>query len=292
MMTLPDGVGWTSLITTYARAQESRRPDRVFEDPFAQRFVEAATQHAVSPGDELPRIGPARDDGSSPMWTGIGTYFACRSPFYDAVVTTGVAEGVRQVVILAAGLDARALRLELPAGTEVYELDTAAVLDFKSAVLGTDGDRAWRHPVEVDLRTDWVTPLRGNGFDPEQPTVWLIEGLLMYLSAAQADRLVDEVAELSAPGSRIALEYFTRTPRPSDFHARDAQEQGAAEMLTQLFAGGPDTAPGKWLADKGWRTEPTDLLAELGRLGREVPSLFADQDPDDPVNIWLASGSR
>lgn len=184
------------------------------------------------------------------------------------------------------------MRLDLPAGTQVYELDTAAVLGFKSAVLGADGERPWRRPVEVDLRTEWTKPLRDNGFHPDRPTVWLIEGLLMYLTPEQANRVVDIVGELSAPGSRIALEYFTRTPRPSDFPVVDDEEQKMVVMLTQLFSGGPSVPPREWLTGKGWRADATDIIAELGRLGREVPSILADQDPDDAVNVWLASGSR
>ncbi|WP_203589823.1 class I SAM-dependent methyltransferase [Streptomyces sp. SID13031] len=69
------------------------------------------------------------------LWTGLYAYFAGRTPFYDWYFETAAAEGCRQLVLVGAGLDARAWRLPLPTGAVVYELDSAQVHNFKSEVL-------------------------------------------------------------------------------------------------------------------------------------------------------------
>ncbi|WP_433556134.1 class I SAM-dependent methyltransferase [Pseudonocardia xinjiangensis] len=108
--TIPAGVGWTALMTAYARAQETRRADRLFEDPYAVNYIAALTSGTVPGRDTLPRVGPARDDGSSALWSLLTAYFAGRTPFFDNQVRAGVAAGAVQVCILAAGLDSRAQR--------------------------------------------------------------------------------------------------------------------------------------------------------------------------------------
>lgn len=110
-------------------------------------------------------------------------YQAVRTHYFDRYFADAVAAGIRQVVILAAGLDLRAYRLDWPAGTTIYEIDQPEVLEYKSATLGRSGvsASAERREVPADLRQDWPAALRGAGFDPEQPTAWLVEGLLMYL---------------------------------------------------------------------------------------------------------------
>lgn len=84
---------------------------------------------------------------------------------------------------MAAGLDARAYRLSWPAGTVVYEVDQPEVIAFKSDALARIGAEptAERRAVGIDLRDDWSTALRDNGFDAAAPTAWIAEGLLPYL---------------------------------------------------------------------------------------------------------------
>jgi methyltransferase (TIGR00027 family) len=283
----PTGVGWTSLITTYARAQESRRPDRLFDDPWAADFIAAATTTAKA-SKRLPRVGPARDDDSSALWEMFCAYFAGRTPFYDQQLLAGVDAGASQVVLLAAGLDMRASRLELPASTTVFEVDSEPVLRFKQHVLGHP--EPGRIPVVADLRKDWVTPLRAAGFQPGIGTVWIAEGLLMYLDVAQCDRLLDTVVALSGPGSRFATEYFTRNPRHDDVEISDDGDLEAAEMVLSLFSTGPQAAPERWLTAHGLQPDRTDIATELQRLGRPVPAMFDPHRPDT-VGLWLTAGT-
>ena len=115
---------------------------------------------------------------------------------------------MRQIVILAAGLDSRAYRLAWPDGTVVFELDQPQVLEFKHEVLAARGDAptAERREIAVDLRDDWPQALRDSGFDPSKPSAWLAEGLLVYLPATAQHQLFAGIDSLAAPGSHVAVE--------------------------------------------------------------------------------------
>lgn len=133
---------------------------------------------------------------------------------------------MKQVVILAAGLDSRAFRLQWPIGTTIFELDRPQVLDFKNAVLADYHirPRAQRRSVAVDLRDEWQIALCNNGFDANRPSAWIAEGLLVYLSAEAQQRLFIGIDTLAGPVAtllssnstgplRIRSEARTRTRR-------------------------------------------------------------------------------
>jgi methyltransferase (TIGR00027 family) len=121
--------------------------------------------------------------------------------------------GIRQVVVLASGLDTRPYRLCWPPGTTVYEIDRAQVLDFKSELLrglGAELD-ANRCAVGIDLRQDWLAALRRVGFDTAQPAIWIVEQLLVgYLPPGVQNRLLRDVTAVSAAGSRFAAMWRRR----------------------------------------------------------------------------------
>lgn len=243
-------VGKTAVGVAGLRALESGRPDRLFEDPYAGAFFHAG--RAIFEGQERDRR--------------LGMVFAqqvaVRTRFFDDFV-----EGGTQTVLLAAGLDARAFRLDWPDGARVFEVDLPDVLAFKESVLSEQGarPRCERTAVPVDLRDDWTAALGKAGFDPGRPTVWLAEGLLVYLSRDEAERLLTDVTGLSAPGSRISFE-----------HRPDGEQDGLLELarksgaeVTALWRGGLGGDAPKWLAAHGWRPE-TVTVAELSvRYGRE-----------------------
>ncbi|MCY1141439.1 SAM-dependent methyltransferase [Actinoplanes sp. Pm04-4] len=288
----PDGVETTALITAYARAQETRRPDRLFTDSKAAAFVEAAAGAAITGSGRLPRLGPARDDGSSALWTSLGTYFTVRTPFYDNALIAAAAAGCRQAVILGAGMDARAYRFTLGPSMTIFEIDTAPVLQFKQAVLDATGDppSTRRVGVAADLRDDWASALQACGFMATAPTVWLAEGLLIYLNAQQADELLTTITAQSAPGSRFAGEYLNRPPRMSDVALDDPGDIAVARVFVNAANTGPVDDPEPWLHRHEWTGKGRNFLTEITSHSRPVPQLF-DPAKSDPLTLWLVSAA-
>lgn len=279
---LPEGVGLTALFAAYARAQETRRTDRLFADPLAEEFVVRALG-VNAEGRSLPRLGPAREDDSSHLWNGLYSLFSARTGFYDSYLLDRVTADCRQIVLLGAGLDTRAFRLSLPVDTVVYEVDTPGVLTFKDKVLADVGAEAAirRVPVETDLRDDWPRELLAAGFAPKTPTTWLAEGLLMYFQPAETDRFLDEIGKLSAPGSSLAGEYLTRRTRLTDIPISDDSDRAVATVFVSSDQGGPELwPPSEWLRAHGWTGDGPDLVDELNIAGRPVPELFNPHKPD------------
>lgn len=290
---IPAGVGWTALLTAYGRAQESRDEEGLLSDPFASMFIDAVSGGGTAGSDDLPRLGPAVDDGSSTLWNAFRFYFNQRTPFYDQCILEAVKDGCEQVVLLAAGLDSRAFRLGLAENVTVFELDQAAVLNFKEAVLARHGasPTCQRIPLAADLRADWPQALRAARFDASLRTMWVAEGLLMYLSRSDADQLLARIRALSAPGSRFATEYFSRAWQDADVanDTLDDQDWAAWNAVRGEFLYGPvDDSPADWLAGNGWTPGEVTTLAALGNSNnRPVPPEFAR--PGAP-QVWLLEG--
>ncbi|GHF34280.1 putative S-adenosyl-L-methionine-dependent methyltransferase [Amycolatopsis bartoniae] len=286
----PEGVRATALLTAYARAQESARPDRLFDDPWARLFVREATAFT---GEGLPRMGMARDENISPLWHAFSSYFAARTPFYDERLRRAVEAGARQVVLLGASMDTRAYRLGLPGGTTVFEVDSGSVLEFKNGVLTRHGARATcrRVPVPVDVRDAWDGPLVEAGFRRDEPVVWLAEGLLMYFTAQESDRLLARVTACSGERALLLTEYPARMVDEATMTARatDEAERISAMMMANVVHSGPGGEPAEWLARHGWAGEVTDIAAQLRRWGRDVPDVFADAP--DRVPVWLMAAT-
>ena len=255
-------VGTTATLAATARALANRAG--LIHDPFAEPLVSAVGLDFFSKvaSGELA-LSDLGDDNGMALLTDL---FAVRTRFFDAFVTDACRAGIRQVVILASGLDTRPYRLWWPAGTTVYEIDQPQVIDFKTQTLrGMDaGLAAHRRAVGIDLRQDWPEALRRIGFDPREPTAWIAEGLLVgFLAPAAQDRLLDDVTALSAPGSRAAADYF-----PEGQPLVLSQEHELAKRWRRFGYRG-DTAQltypdehhdaAESLAALGWRTVVTEL---------------------------------
>ncbi|HWD02249.1 MAG TPA: SAM-dependent methyltransferase [Amycolatopsis sp.] len=243
-------VGRTAVGVAALRALESSRADRLFEDHWAGAFYLA---------------GRAALGNENRLEGGLGEVFAqqvaVRTRFFDDYV-----RGAHQVVLLAAGLDARAYRLDWPEDARLYELDLPDVLRFKDEVL----DRHHAEPkcerigVPADLRADWGSRLVAAGFDPQRPTTWLAEGLMVYLEHDEAARLLEEVTRLSAPGSRVSFEH--RPDGESDGLLQRARRVGGP--VIELWRGGLGTDAPRWLTAHGWQPRTftvNDLAATYGR---------------------------
>ena len=254
-------VGATAVVVADIRAIESERPDRLFSDPLAASFVRAAGLADLSPEKAAPRERP-----SSLM-----TWVTTRTRFLDDVVLDACAAGCRQVVILGAGLDARAFRLDWPPKLRLFELDLAAVLEFKEGVVKSEQWRpsCERVTVPVDLSEDWARPLGDAGFDAESPVVWLAEGLLAYLSPQASDALIGRAGQLSAPMSRFGLTLASahRLQAWRQAHPDGATTPGDYVALWRSVA--PDKAS-EWLASHGWKARIFDVAERSAAYGRPL----------------------
>lgn len=254
------GVGYTALLVAGWRALHAVGPQPLVRDEYAKVFI-AASQDPYLAG-VLAHPGTSEDETAFPRLYGVQTRF-----FDDFFAAAGDA-GIRQAVIVAAGLDSRAYRLDWPDGTTVYEVDLPKVLEFKARVLGTHAaePKARRVEVAADLRTDWSRALEAAGFDVERPSAWSVEGVLPYLTDEAQNTLFTRISGLSAPGSRIAIGALgTRLDR-DQLAALEADHPGVNVSGGVDFSAltyEPETEPAERLATHGWTVEPVRNTLEL-----------------------------
>ena len=280
-ITLPASVGWTALNTAMHRVRESERPDALFDDVFSRALVEVVSAGDRGEAPAVTRAG-ASDEGSRVF----GDYVALRTHFIDEILLTAIEEGVSQIVLLGAGLDGRAYRLPWAQGTRLFELDTADMLEFKQAVSERVDVRARTEVISVagDLRGDWPNALSDAGFTPEQRTVWVIEGLLGYLTPSENDQLMARVSQRSAADSRLIAVYADGDPLTV---LRSEGESGdkATDYLGGMVTVGPGAEPEPWLTGHGWQVSATTIREQAKRTGRPVPLAM---DPSrGGVECWL-----
>jgi methyltransferase (TIGR00027 family) len=256
-----DPVVLTSRWMAAARARESERPDRLFNDPLA----------AALAGPEgfawLDRMEPAARLG------GPGLYAVVRTRFFDDfLLHASQRTGARQLIILAAGMDARAFRMEWLPGTRLYELDRPEVLATKDAVIA----RAGAHPtcerraIEADLeRPSWSAALLDAGYEVREPSVWLAEGVFFYMTEAAVRALLGGASVLTSPLSQLGADLVNRDlltspvmgPLLWTFSRRGAMGRFGTNDPEALFA------------EHGWEAEviqPGEGEANFGRWAYPV----------------------
>jgi methyltransferase (TIGR00027 family) len=208
---------------------------------------------------------------------------AARTRYIDAFFAEAGAADIRQVVILASGLDARAYRLPWAAGTTVFEIDQPQVLEFKAATVAELGARPTTEvrTVAVDLRQDWPSALRRAGFDTGRPAAWAAEGLVGFLPPQAQDRLLDNITALSADGSQLVAEVFANTGINGDAlnAASEKWRQGGLDIaLGDLGFPGPRNDVATYLQQQGWQPVRTPLNQLLANTGLPLQS----SDPEAP----------
>jgi len=271
-----------------ARAAETGSHDPLIRDEYAATLVgtpelaelrDRITSMFRSDGPDDPDSG----DADAIDFQQMVDYQAVRTHFFDEYFGAASSIGIRQVVILAAGLDSRAYRLEWPSGTTVFEIDQPKVLAYKAATLDAHGavPAATRHAVAVDLRDDWPAALIDAGFQPRHATAWLAEGLLPYLPAEAQDRLFEMVTALSAAGSRIAVEAFQPHRERSE---RLRRQLGLDNDFEALIYQEPNRADAAALLDgHGWQVHGVASRTAMARLGRPVPDDLVDDSADSTL---------
>jgi O-methyltransferase involved in polyketide biosynthesis len=300
--TARNSLAYTSRWAAAVRAYESQRPDALFNDPWA----------AALAGQEGAYWLQSRGSSVAPM--------IIRTCYFDdflgrVIRLTGCPEeggaprmrisraggplpeqppapekGLRQVVILAAGLDTRAYRLTWPAGTCIYELDQPAVLLYKQHVLDDAGARPTcpRRAVTADLAGDWQEALLAQGFNPACPSLWLAEGFTFYLPDEAIARILQGVSALAAPGSRLGFDCVNHATLTSPLtHAWiEMQAREGAPWL-----GGLDDPEG-FLGGLGWTVALTQPGAEDANYGRWTLPVIPVKMPDMPHNWYVTAEKR
>jgi methyltransferase (TIGR00027 family) len=266
-------LGSTARWTAAVRASEHAREDRLFDDPWAAAL-------AAQEGEEWMEGRSA--DSVAPM--------VIRTRFFDDFLQ-GLCHrhAMRQVVLMAAGLDTRAFRLDWPAGTRLFELDQAPVLNYKERILGSAGARpaCQRQTIAADLTGPWTATLIGAGFNPQQPSAWLLEGFLFYLSNASVAQILDQVTSLAAPASWMGCDVINGTMLTSPWTRPwvDMQAKMGAPWVSTM-----DDPPG-FLAARGWTASLTQAGAPDANYGRWPLPVLPTTMPDVPHN-WFVTAHK
>ena len=255
------GVGTTATGIAAARALASRRPDPLISDPFARPLVKAlGVDYYLKMADGELRGEDTDSFDLEVMADGV----AVRTQFFDEFFLDATETGLRQAVILASGLDTRAYRMHWPADTTVFELDQPEVIDFKVRTLADmkATPTAHLHSIGIDLRSDWPSALLAHGFDTGQPTAWIAEGLHGYLAADAQDRLLDTITGLSAPNSRIAVDWhpdlnITSNARSREVSRCERQRSNGVDIKdpSDMIYLGPRNNIGDYLRVRGWQVQ-------------------------------------
>jgi methyltransferase (TIGR00027 family) len=277
---LPQGVGSTAVGMAYLRMVETARPDHLFADPIAAEFVAAS---GWSPERGVFETAEDHSDVASAYMIAVALSAIVRTRFLDDFAIEASREGCRQLAFLGAGLDTRAFRLPWPETVRLFELDVADVIVFKERVLASiDAHPACeRHVVVSDLRTDWAADLQSAGFDPSTPTAWIAEGLLIYLTSEENERLLQQLSALSVPGSRLGLSLSGpgSLAVPADIkEAADGGDDalGSLGSVTAMWQSEAPGDPAAWLAAHGWKADVFDVKERAVAYGRPLPERTPD----------------
>jgi len=262
-------VASTGLLVAAIRAMESTREDRFFTDPFAEKLAgetgRALLEKALAETGERATV-----------------QIVIRTRFFDEALLRAVRTAT-QVVILAAGMDARAYRLEWPDGVTVFELDQPAVVAAKRDILADDPPRCARVAIGVDLADDWPAALTAAGFDPTAPTAWLVEGLLQYLDEAAVRTLFQRIDGLSAAKSTLLYDVVGKSLLESPLMAPllEAMEKQGSPWLF-----GTDD-PGELAQRHGWSATVTDIAEVAAEWNRGIAPPDAGDLPNPPRGYFV-----
>lgn len=241
----------TALWTAAQRARESARPDRLLDDPLA----------ATLAGPEGARMMEVMDGGHQPSPT-----VAIRSRYFDDRLIARTCDGARQIVLVGAGMDTRAFRLGLAADVTVFEIDQPDLLALKDERLARAGARptCTRRAVGCDLAGAWADALRASGFSTSEQSVFVAEGLLMYLDEAGVERLLGDLTPLASPGSSLLADVCGRSFRDSPYMTEWFAAMERAGMAWRFGTDEPEAL----LAPHGWQADVVRYGDEGAHFGR------------------------
>ena len=230
---IPDLLSSTAYWTASVRSLESRRTDSLFNDPWAEALAGKTGAAWIEQRNEVSVLP-----------------IVLRTRYFDDFMQRVTAEeALRQVVLLGAGLDTRAYRLNWPQGTRYFELDQPGVLAHKSQILDQMGAKpnCLRQAIGADLNEPWQEFLLSAGFNRQLPSLWLLEGFLFYLPNESIIHLIDQVNQLSMVGSWLGFDIINSVMLTHPLTCSWVEMQAAS--------GAP------WI---GTMNDPMSFLGELG----------------------------
>ncbi len=284
-------IPYTARIVAAKRAIEQFHPFPLFKDPYA----------AALAGDEvhilLSRWQAVAEAQLVPLEQVIAKrtrYIAIRTKFMDDVLNSALSQAeYRQVVILGAGLDTRVYRLAWLPGTTVYEVDCPEVLHYKAQVLQDITPTCIYRPVPGDLATPdskWATGILDAGYQTTVPTIWLVEGVVMYLQEEEVHLLLQTISELSVAGSVLGMDGV----KVGSILARQRARRAGRGRVVQHWQFGNDD-PKQLLAKYGWTAvvnEPQDVEEGYGRYLKSMPIGTETADQEDGRGVWLVNAVK
>ena len=273
---MTDNISNTSLASTArwtasVRAQESAREVALFRDPWAAQLAGEEGQRWIAERNEF---------GVVPI--------LLRTCYFDDFLQRVTQEnGLRQVVLMAAGLDTRAFRLPWPMGTHLFELDQPEVLSYKDEILQAANAKPAcdRFVIPANLAEPWQDILLESGFDPGQLSVWLLEGFLFYLPSNMVVSLLDQVNDLAATGSWLGFDIINSEMLTSPL-TRSWVEMQAATGAPWI---GVLDDPQAFLAERGWQAYLTQAGQPDANHGRWNFPVIPTTMPGMPHNWFVTA---
>jgi len=239
----------TALWAAHFRAQETRRPDALFRDPYAEKL-------GAQQGAEIARTLP---EGQSHAWA-----WAARTYLFDQILQKEIAEGADLIVNCAAGLDARPYRMQLPATLQWIEADLPEILAYKTEKLAGEKpscqlERVAVNLADVEARRQFFASLASRG----RRGVVLTEGLLIYLAPEEVAQFARDVAGV-VPLQRWLLDMHS----PRLLAMMQKQTGKALQKVGAAFKFGPPEGP-DFFVPNGWAPIQIEgLLHTAARFGR------------------------
>jgi len=263
----------TARWTASARALETTRPDALLHDPWAA---------TLAGEDGQAWLAQRTPDAVLPM--------ILRHRYFDDFLQRITRENaVRQVVLIAAGLDTRAYRLAWPEDTRLFELDQPQGLAYKAQVLETAGAQPAcdRRAVPADLTASWTEALVQAGFDPQRPAAWLLEGFLFYLPNRHITSILDAVTSLASAGSWLGFDIINGVmlTHPLTKGWVDMQAAAGAPWIGTL------DDPVGFLQARGWQASLSQAGQPDTNHGRWTLPVLPTLMPNVPHN-WFVTAER
>ncbi|CAL8462346.1 g1879 [Coccomyxa elongata] len=297
-------LSFSSRVAAGMRAYEGKEKEPLYSDPLAELLAGQRGMQAASTA--MKRYEGAADKESKADRKYLVGRVALRTLYYDDHLLAACKAGARQVVLLGAGMDSRAWRLDLPEGISWFEIDRADVLNAKRKVLteaqalfSVDTNKGAKYPLraaiyracEADLGSEhWTERLIAAGFDPSVPTVWVAEGLLPYLSEATVTALLNSARSVSAKRSRFLMMAFTSEDMVKSYNECANQTPVAwAKELSATFKSSFPTDARPYLEERGWHAVSVNFYSDLA--DKYAHGLPWTSTPGMMVNLGLSSSS-